>query len=178
MPGEELFRASLNELCALGELGIACDLGEANRVALLATRGAASGLVAGAMGGEEGDRERGLELFEALIGEACRGEESRGRIGGVFVDEAATLIEALDRRGWPATEPEIRMYRASLFTAQLLARELIDTGREEKLAEIRRKSRSWRRNCPRTPARCTRHRPVITCVNRYQMFLAARAEST
>ena len=46
--------------------------------------------------------------------------------------------EALDRREWPATEAEIRMYRASLFTAQVLARELIDTGREEKLAEIRR----------------------------------------
>ena len=47
-------------------------------------------------------------------------------------------IEALDRREWPATEAEIRMYRASLFTAQVLARDLIDTGREEKLAEIRR----------------------------------------
>jgi len=47
-------------------------------------------------------------------------------------------IEALDRREWPASETEIRMYRASLFTAQVLARELIDTGREEKLAEIRR----------------------------------------
>ena len=47
-------------------------------------------------------------------------------------------IEALDRREWPGTEAEIRMYRASLFSAQVLARELIDTGQEEKLAEIRR----------------------------------------
>ena len=47
-------------------------------------------------------------------------------------------IEALDRREWPNTQAEIRMYRASLFTAQMLARELIDTGRAEKLAEIRR----------------------------------------
>ena len=47
-------------------------------------------------------------------------------------------LEALDRREWPTTEAEIRMYRASLFTAQVLARELIDTGREEELAEIRR----------------------------------------
>ena len=47
-------------------------------------------------------------------------------------------IEALDRREWPTTEADIRMYRASLFTAQVLARELIDTGREEELAEIRR----------------------------------------
>ena len=45
-------------------------------------------------------------------------------------------IEALDRREWPATEAEIRMYRASLFTAQVLPRALIDTARE-KLAEIR-----------------------------------------
>ncbi len=47
-------------------------------------------------------------------------------------------MEALDRREWPTTEAEIRMYRASLFTAQVLARELIDTGHEKKLAEIRR----------------------------------------
>ena len=47
-------------------------------------------------------------------------------------------MEALDSKNWPATEAEIRMYRASLFTAQVLARELIDSGREEKLAEIRR----------------------------------------
>ena len=47
-------------------------------------------------------------------------------------------IEALDRREWPTTEAEIRMYRASLFTAQVLARDLIDTGCEKKLAEIRR----------------------------------------
>ena len=47
-------------------------------------------------------------------------------------------IEALDRREWPTTEAEIHMLRASLFTAQVLARELIDTGREEELAEIRR----------------------------------------
>ena len=140
--------------------------------------GAASSLAAVAIGEEDGDRERSLELFEALLGEVCRDEESRGRIGGVSVDEAATSVEVLERRKWPPTEAEIRIYRGSLFTAQLLARELIDAGREEKLAEIRRKSRSWRRNCPRTPTRCTRNRPVITCVNRYQMFLAALAETT
>ena len=54
------------------------------------------------------------------------------------MDEAVTSIAAFDRRKWPATEAEIRMYHANLFTAQLLARELIDTGREEKLAEFRR----------------------------------------
>ena len=44
-------------------------------------------------------------------------------------------IEALDRREWPATEAEIRMYFASLFAAQALARVLTDIPREEKLAE-------------------------------------------
>ena len=61
-------------------------------------------------------------------------------------------IEALDRREWPATEAEIRMYRASLFTAQVLARELVDTGREEKLAEIRRHVSQMAPELPGKPA--------------------------
>ena len=60
-------------------------------------------------------------------------------------------IEALDRREWPATEAEIRMYRASLFTAQVLARELVDTGGEEKLAEIRRHVSQMAPDLPRKP---------------------------
>ncbi len=65
-------------------------------------------------------------------------------------------IEALDRREWPHTEAEIRMYRASLFTAQVLARELIDTGREEKLAEIRRHVSQL---TPELPAKTTEPAP-------------------
>ena len=46
-------------------------------------------------------------------------------------------IEALDRRDWPNTEAEIRVARASLFTAQALARDLIAAGREHEVDEIR-----------------------------------------
>ena len=46
-------------------------------------------------------------------------------------------IEALDRREWPRTEAETRVARASLFTAQAIARDLIAEGRENEVEEIR-----------------------------------------
>ena len=46
-------------------------------------------------------------------------------------------IEALDRREWPRTEAEVRVARASLFTAQAIARDLIAAGREPEVQEIR-----------------------------------------
>ena len=46
-------------------------------------------------------------------------------------------IEALDRRDWPSTIAEIRVARASLFTAQAIARDLIADGREHEVQEIR-----------------------------------------
>ncbi len=46
-------------------------------------------------------------------------------------------MEALDRRQWPATETEMRVARASLFTAQAIARRLIADGREQEVQEIR-----------------------------------------
>ena len=46
-------------------------------------------------------------------------------------------VEALDRREWPATEVEIKVARASLFAAQVLARHLIAAGREHEVEEIR-----------------------------------------
>ena len=46
-------------------------------------------------------------------------------------------IEALDRRGWPRSEAEIKVARASLFSAQALARSLIADGRENEVQEIR-----------------------------------------
>ena len=46
-------------------------------------------------------------------------------------------MEALDRREWPSTEAEIRVARASLFAAQVLARDLIAAGRENEVEEIR-----------------------------------------
>ena len=95
MPAEELVRACLEELRAFDGVGIARDLAEANRVALLGTEGVASVLVSTAVGVQDGDRERSLELFEALIGEARQDEEGRGRIGAMFPYEAATSIQAL-----------------------------------------------------------------------------------
>ena len=46
-------------------------------------------------------------------------------------------IEALDRREWPRTQAEIRVARASLFAAQVLARDMIAAGREDEVEEIR-----------------------------------------
>ena len=46
-------------------------------------------------------------------------------------------VEALDRREWPATDAEIRVARASLFSAQVLASDLIDKGREKDVKKIR-----------------------------------------
>ena len=48
-------------------------------------------------------------------------------------------MEALDRREWTGTEVEIRVARASLFTAQAiaLALDLIADGREKEVQEIR-----------------------------------------
>ena len=46
-------------------------------------------------------------------------------------------MEALDRREWPSTEAEIKVARASLFSAQVLARGLIADGREDEVEEIR-----------------------------------------
>ena len=46
-------------------------------------------------------------------------------------------METLDRREWPGTETEIRVARASLFTAQAVARKLIAAGRENEVEEIR-----------------------------------------
>ena len=47
-------------------------------------------------------------------------------------------MEALDRREWPRTELEIQMLRSTLFTAQATARNMITTGREKEIEEIRR----------------------------------------
>ena len=48
------------------------------------------------------------------------------------------VMEALDRGEWPRTEAEIRVARASLFTAQAIARDLISAGKEEDVQSIRK----------------------------------------
>ena len=45
-------------------------------------------------------------------------------------------MEALDRREWPSAEVETRVARASLFTAQAIALDLIAAGREKEVQEI------------------------------------------
>ena len=63
-------------------------------------------------------------------------------------------MEALDRREWPSTETEIKVARASLFAAQVLARDLIATGRENEVQEIREfistivSDPAWKRSQP------------------------------
>ena len=47
-------------------------------------------------------------------------------------------IESLDRREWPRTTLEIRMFRSCLFTAQVSARDMIAAGRGEEVEAIRR----------------------------------------
>ena len=47
------------------------------------------------------------------------------------------VMEALNRHEWPSTEAEIKVARASLFPAQVLARDLIAAGKENEIEEIR-----------------------------------------
>ena len=95
MVGEVPVRVCLDELRDSTEPGAAQALARERRIALLGTAGVASGLVAVVVDGQDGDRRRSLELFEALIELARIDEESRGRLGARFLEEAATSIEGL-----------------------------------------------------------------------------------
>ena len=95
MVGEVPVRVCLDELRDSTEPGAAQALARERRIALLGTGGVASGLVAVAVDGQDGDRRRGLELFEALIEMARVDEANRGRLGARFLEEAATSIEGL-----------------------------------------------------------------------------------
>ena len=127
MPAEELVRACLGELRESDEIGIAGEVAEANRVALLGTKGVAAVLVG--VGEQDADRERSLDLFEALIREARQDEKGRGRIGAMFLDEAARTIHVLvaaDRLDPPATHDLARAYaRADAETPPALVQRLI-----------------------------------------------------
>ena len=70
-------------------------LAQERRSALLGTAGVASGLVAVAVDGQDGDRRLALELFEALVELARMDVENRGRLGARFLEEAASAIEGL-----------------------------------------------------------------------------------
>ena len=45
-------------------------------------------------------------------------------------------LEALDRREWPRTGLEILMLRSCVFSAQVIARDMIAAGREKEVKEI------------------------------------------
>ena len=95
MVGEVPVRVCLDEPRDSTEPGAAQALARERRIALLGTAGVASGLVAVAVDGQDGDRRRGLELFEALIELARMDEANRGRLGARFLEEAATSIDGL-----------------------------------------------------------------------------------
>ena len=129
MLAEELVRACLGELGASDEFGIAGKVAEANRVALLGTKGVAAALVGYAVGEQDADREGGLDLFEALIGAARQDEKGSGRMGAMFLDEAARTIHVLvaaNRLDPPATHDLARGYaRAGAETPPALVQRLI-----------------------------------------------------
>ena len=93
MVGEVPVRVRLDELRDSTEPGAVQTLARERRIALLGTAGVASGLVA--VDGQDGDRRRGLELFEALIELARMDEANRGRLGAHFLEEATTSIDGL-----------------------------------------------------------------------------------
>lgn len=95
MVGEIPVRVCLDELRDSTEPGAVQALARERRVALLGIAGVASGLVAVAVDGQDGDRRRVLELFEALVELAHINEANRGHLGARFLDETATSIDGL-----------------------------------------------------------------------------------
>ena len=83
--------------------------------------------------------ERTIKKHICLLPEQCerieRAAHGTALTANQLVMELA--IEVLDRRDWPKTEAEIRVARASLFTAQAVARDLIAPGRKHEIEEIR-----------------------------------------
>ena len=95
MPGDELIQACLEELRGAEGMGALVRLVGDRAAVLLGTPGVASGLVAGAPQSEDPDRVRRLRLLQALIGEAARDRDGRGRLGARFLEEAGETIEGL-----------------------------------------------------------------------------------
>lgn len=94
MVGEVPVRFCLDELRDNTEPGAARVVPRERGSALLGTTGVPSGLVDVAVDGQDGDPERRLELFEALVQLARMDDESRGRLRARFLQEAAMSNEA------------------------------------------------------------------------------------
>ena len=99
MAEEDPVRICLDELRGSDEAGAAGNMARMRKAALLGREGVASGLVAVALDRDDADRERGLALFRALIGEAREDRDNRGSLGARFLEEAAKSIEARVARG-------------------------------------------------------------------------------
>ena len=99
MVGEVPVRVCLDELRDSTEPGAAQALARERRIALLGTAGVASGLVA--VDGQDGDRRRGLELFEALIELVRMDEANRGRLGARFLEEAGSRTRSAPASNHP-----------------------------------------------------------------------------
>ena len=113
MGPEELIRACLDAMRDADAIAPAGAVAGTHRSALLGTEGVAAVLGGFAIGVHDADRDRSLELFEALVGEALRDEKGGGRLGALFLDEAARTIRLLartDRLDAPATHDLARAY--------------------------------------------------------------------
>ena len=113
MGPEDLIRACLDEMRNSDGIAGAGEVAEAYRSPLLGTEGVAAVLAGYAIGVHDADRDRSLELFEALIGAALQDEKGGGRLEARFLDEAARTIRLLagtDRLDAPATHNLARAY--------------------------------------------------------------------
>ena len=87
MSGDDLIQACLEELRGAEGMGALVRLVGDRAAVLLGTPGVASGLVAGAPQSEDPDRVRRLRLLQALIGQAARDRDGRGRLGARFLED-------------------------------------------------------------------------------------------
>ena len=113
MGPEELIRVCLDAMRDSEAIAPAGDVAETYRSALLGTEGVAAVLGGHAIGAHDADRDRSLELFEALIRAALQDEKAGGRLGAQFLDEAARTIRLLagtDRLDAQATHDLARAY--------------------------------------------------------------------
>ena len=71
------------------------------------------------------------ELWERLEAAAKDRETTANRL------LAELAAQWLENREWPRTDAQIQVARSSLFTAQAVARDMIEAGREKEVEEIR-----------------------------------------
>ena len=98
MAVDDPVRICLDEMRGSDEAGAARKIARERRTSLLGRKGFASGLVGVATDGGDSDRDRGLELFRALLREAGVDARNRGSLGGRFLEEAAASVRALVRK--------------------------------------------------------------------------------